>query len=609
LGPEVLSEVVGVALTMRQTLLALAVTALLAGCESSPEIKEATPATPPKRIVLVTIDTWRTDALSASGSGRVETPNLDAFAKGGLYCPKAWSSATLTAPSHATLLTGLQPYHHGVRDNHGFRLGDSARTLAALLREKGYATAAFVSAHPLARVSGLDGGFTVYDDRCSPGDPLSVVPRSRPGSETIEAASTWLRSAPLRFFLWVHLYEPHDPYTPPEPFRAAYREAPYFGEVAYADELVGRLKAALGAAGEKDALWIITGDHGEALQDHGESTHSLFVYDQTARVPLIFWAPGSIPAAQREFARLVDVTPTVLALAGLPQPAGLDGYPLVVPESAQASQPAYVETMYPYLNFGAAPVRALTDGRYKVIDVPEREIYDLSVDPAEAKNLAGQGPQPQAEALRTALLALPGAPPMPSQKTGGDDVKALRSLGYIGSGNEYPLGRSGIDPKAFAPLYRKINAVRDLCAERRFTEAVPMYVELLSAFPRSSELFCELGLVELALGKTAESESHLRLALARNPENSPALLGMANLAIGRRDYKRAEGHLLDALALDPDDLEANFDLGALYFQSLGEPAKAVPYWKRFVELQPTDREAPRIRGLLSAIEAAPAKSE
>ena len=591
----------------RRTLLACAAAAI-AGCGSAPQRETATSSGPPKRIVLVTIDTWRADALGASGSGRVKTPNLDAFARGGWYAPKAWSSATLTAPSHATLLTGLQPYRHGVRDNHGFRLSSSLLTLAFVLRKQGYATAAFVSAHPLARISGLDNGFTVYDDRCAPGDPLSVVPRWRQGSETIEAARVWLLRAPERFFLWVHLYEPHDPYAPPEPYRTAYRGEPYFGDVAYTDELVGRLKAALGEAGRKDALWIISGDHGEALHDHGEATHSLSVYDATARVPLIFWDPGLIPAAQRDFARLVDVTPTILALAGFPPPEGLDGRPLIVRGSAPEAQPAYVETMYPFLNFGAAPVRALTDGRTKVIDVPQREIYDLRIDPAEAHNLAGQGALPQAEALGKALAALPAAVPNPSQQTGRDEASALKSLGYIGAGGEYASIGFGMDPKAFIPLYGKLNAARALADARRWTEAVPIYASLLAAVPRSTVLACELGLVELALGRTAEAEAHLRSALDRNPGNSHALLGLANLAIVRHDDKRAEVHLLDMLKLDPDDIEANFDLGALYAQNLGEPAKAVLYWQRFLELQPDDAEAPRIRRLVEEIKAAPAKT-
>lgn len=592
-------------MTRRAILLACVIAFVLAGCGGTPPAPTApspAPASgPPKRIVLVTIDTWRADAIGVSGSGRVATPTLDAFAKGGLYCSKAWSSATLTAPSHATILTGLQPYRHGVRNNHGFGVASTTPTLASILREKGYATAAFVSAHPLARVTGLDQGFTVYDDRCAPGDLLSVVPRWRPGAETIAAATTWLKTAPDRFFLWVHLYEPHDPYAPPEPYRTTYRQAPYFGEVAYADELVGRLKSAMGPAGATDALWIITGDHGEALEDHGESTHSLFVYDATARVPLILWEPGAIPPSKAEFARLVDIAPTVIALAGAPPAAAIDGRSLVGAGASAAPPPAYVETMYPHLDFGAAPIRAMSDGRFKVIDVPQREVYDLASDPAESRNLAGANEPEQFAALTKALAALPAAPSAPAADASDDNAAALKSLGYIGAGGDYALGHGGMDPKAFAPLYRKLNAVRALCDARRFAEAVPIYTQLLAAFPRSSVLSCELGLVEMALGKAAEADVHLRLALDRNPGNSHALLGLANLALGKNDFKSAEARLLEVLKLDPDDFEANFNLGALYVQSLVQPAKAIPYWQRFLELQPDDAEAPRIRQILQRI--------
>ena len=585
---------------MQKTLIAWVAAVGIAGCRGGPPPIAA--HGPAKRIILVTIDTWRSDAVGASGSGSVKTPILDRFANEGAYYPKAWSSATLTAPSHATILTGLQPYRHGVRDNHGFRLAASATTLAAALRAKGYATAAFVSAHPLARVSGLDRGFSTYDDRFAPADLLSVSPRWRHGAETIDTAAAWIRGAPERFFLWIHLYEPHDPYEPPEPYRSEYKAAPYFGEVAYTDELVGHLKAALGAAGEQDALWVIAGDHGEALGDHGEAAHGLFVYDATARVPLILWAPGRIAAGRHELGRLVDVVPTILEVADVTAPAGLDGRSLLLPAPESAS--AYVETLYAHLNFGAAPVRALYDGRYKLIDVPQRELYDLSRDPAETHNLAGDAAS-ATQSLGAALAALPPPPPLPSRPPDDDEVRALRSLGYIGAGGEYALGQEGLDPKAFAPLYVKLNAAHALSAARRWTEAIPVYKQLLAAFPRSSVLACELGLVEMAAGDAAGAEAHLRLALDRDQGNAHALLGMANLAIGRKDFRAAETHLREVLRLDPDDVEANFDLGALYLQSLNEPAKAVPYLRRFVDLQPGDAEAPRIRELLAKIDKAP----
>ena len=565
----------------------------------APARAPAEPKVPaPKRIILVTIDTWRWDALGASGSKKVATPTLDAFAKEGLYCRKAWVSSTLTAPSHATILTGLQPYQHGIRNNHGFRLERGTPTLALLLAEHGYATAAFVSAHPLAKSGGFDIGFTTYDDHVAPGDLLSVVPRWRKGSDTIDAASAWLRTAPDRFFLWVHLYDPHDPYTPPDPFRAAHRASPYYGEVAYADSLVGRLKTALGARGQTDALWVITGDHGEALGDHGEETHSLFVYDATARVPLILWGAGVRPGAI-EFARSIDIAPTILALAGISRPSESDGRSLLSQKPPGDIRLAYMETMYPYLDFGAAPVRAMSDGQFKVIDVPQREAYDLTLDPAESKNLDADR-RPQLDALRKALAKLPAAP-RPGKAASQADEKSLKSLGYVGAGGGYALGKGGMDPKAFAPIYRKLNAVRLLVDQKKWKDAIAVYTQLLNDFPRSSVVACELGLVEMAIGKSADATTHLRLALDRNPTNSHALLGLANLAIERKDYKDAESKLLDVVELDPDDVEGNFNLGALYFQLLNQPAKAQKYWGRFLELQPEDPEAPRIRQMLAGL--------
>jgi tetratricopeptide (TPR) repeat protein len=246
----------------------------------------------------------------------------------------------------------------------------------------------------------------------------------------------------------------------------------------------------------------------------------------------------------------------------------------------------------------------LSDGRYKVIDVPRREVYDLDRDPMESQNLAAAAP-PAAAALHRALVALPSPEATSSQPATGEEAKALRSLGYVGAGGEYALGEQGIDPKSFAPIYRKLDLAHELCSKRRWSEAVLVYEQLLTAFPRSSVLACELGLAEMALGRTADAERHLLVALDRNPQNSHALLGRANLAIGRRDYRAAEGHLLHVLQLDPDDVEANFDLGALYLQSLNQTAKGVPFLKRFLELQPDDPEAPRVREILAGIEARP----
>jgi arylsulfatase A-like enzyme len=545
---------------------------------------------PPERIVLVTIDTWRSDAIGASGSGKVATPNLDALAASGLYAPRAWASATITAPSHASILTGIEPYRHQVRNNQGYRLPEGTPTIASELRRAGYETAAFVSAHPLRHGSGFDAGFDTFSDQVAPGNPLSVLPRSRPGAETIEAAWLWVHSAPARFFLWVHLFEPHDPYEPPASYRDRYRAQPYYGEVAYVDELIGRLRAAI-----PNALWVVCGDHGEALGDHGEMTHGLFVYDATARVPLIVSSPGRIVPRRLEHARLIDVLPTVLTAAGVPVPSGIDGRSLLG-SSDQEARLAYVETMYAHLDFGAAPVRALSDGRIKVIDVPEREAYDLVADPEERHNL---GATASASGLLSRLAAQPGVPDPPNVVATAASTEALRSLGYVGAGGGYRLGAAGMDPKRFAPIYRTLDEAHAAALAGRFPDAASRYASLLATFPRSAVLESEYGVLLVASGRIPEGEPHLLRAVSLDPANVHAWLGLANVAIARGDAPLAEKRLRTLLAIDPDDVEGNFNLGLLYQQTLGRPAEARPFWERFLTLQPDDPEASRIRGLIA----------
>jgi tetratricopeptide (TPR) repeat protein len=260
--------------------------------------------------------------------------------------------------------------------------------------------------------------------------------------------------------------------------------------------------------------------------------------------------------------------------------------------------------MYPFLNFGAAPVRALTDGRYKVIDVPQREVYDLDADPVEAHNLDGVATLPAADMLRRALAALPGAPPAASRQTGDREAGALKSLGYVGAGGEYASVGQGMDPKAFAPLYLELNAGRALADARRFAEAIPVYTKLLAAFPRSTVLACELGLVEMAMGKSADAESHLRLALDRDPANSTRCSAWRTSPSAARTTR---GRRLSPRGVEarPGRRRGQHRSGRSTFR-IGEPAKAVPYWRRFVALQPT---IPTRRAFAGPwrLEAAPAR--
>lgn len=565
----------------------------------------AAAAPPPvEKVVLVTIDTWRADALGASGSRKVATPNLDRLAAAGWYAPAAWASSTLTTPSHATILTGLEPYRHGIRDNHGFRLDPSVVTLPQALAARGYESAAFVSALPLSRSTGLDRGFRVYDDRVGQGGAGSVAPRSRAGARTLDAVEAWLRRAPRRYFLWVHLYEPHAPYEPPEPYHARYARAPYYGEVAYTDDLLGRLVRMLGPSARDGALLVIAGDHGESLGEHAEAAHGLHVYDSTARVPLIVKGPrGRMSPSKLAAARLVDVMPTILSLCGVRVPDGLDGRVLGGGGTAPL---AYVETLYPALNFGAAPVRALSDGATKVIDVPRKEVFDLRRDPGETRNTWDVAPNPAADALFDRLARLPATPSHREAAETSESLAALRSLGYVGAGAGLTLGRPGMDPKDFAPLHAKLERARERVAAGRAAEARPLYDELLRAFPGSSLLAAEAGFVAAATGDIPQAEAQFRRALAADPRNAEALLGLANVRVSRGDFPGAEALFLKVLEADPDDPEANFNLGALYYERMKRPDRAEPYWSRFLALRPDDPEAAAIRARLAA--AGPARA-
>ncbi|MGZ5475799.1 MAG: sulfatase, partial [Thermoanaerobaculia bacterium] len=245
-------------------------------------------------VILITIDTLRADALGFAGNTRLRTPFLDNLAARGIVFTNAHAHNVVTLPSHANILTGLYPYQHGIRDNAGFRLDARHPTLGAMMKPPGYTTAAFVSAFPLDSRFGLNAGFDVYDDRYrEASDPLDFVVQERPAAETLAAAQKWYDSAAgKKKFLWIHLFDPHAPYDPPSPWREQYRDAPYLGEVAYVDDQLGRFLTPI-LESHPNTLVVITGDHGEALGDHGELTHGLFAYESTLKIPLIIVDPGN----------------------------------------------------------------------------------------------------------------------------------------------------------------------------------------------------------------------------------------------------------------------------------------------------------------------------
>jgi arylsulfatase A-like enzyme len=386
----------------------------------------------PTGLVIVTLDTTRADRLPAYGFGGVATPALDGLASRGAVFDAAVSVAPLTLPAHTSLFTGLYPPTHGVRDNTDRALDPTHATLARMLHDRGFQTAAFVGSIVLSADRGLAQGFDVYDDGRENGGP---PPRRRTGREVVDRARVWiagLNGTP--FFLWVHLYDVHAPQTLPVEFRRAYGDR-YEGGIAYVDTQIGRLVDAL--AGRhllSKTIIVVAGDHGESLGEHGEQAHGIFLYDSTLHVPLILCAPGVAATRVAGATSLVDVFPTVLRLLGIAAAPPRDGISLLsaltlgrVPEHA-----IYAESQYA-AHFGWGPLRMVRDGRFKFIDAPKPELYDLETDPSESHNLA-DAHIATAVALRGELLVMdPNRSPRGNaERLPPDRLRELAALGYVG---------------------------------------------------------------------------------------------------------------------------------------------------------------------------------
>jgi arylsulfatase A-like enzyme/Flp pilus assembly protein TadD len=519
------------------------------------------PAAPPPRpnVLLITLDTTRADRLGSYGYTAAATPHLDRLAAAGIRFDQALSSVPLTLPSHASLMTGRQPYAHGVRNNGYFVLRDETPTLAEAFAAAGYETAAFVSAFVLDRQFGLAQGFSRYDDALDrgAGDGASLESERR-GDRTVAAAVRWLsaRERTRPFFLWVHLFDPHDPYLPPPPFRERFAGRLYDGEVAFTDALVGSLLEKA-ADPMSPVLTVVAGDHGESLGDHGESTHGLFVYDGVLRVPLIISGAGVAPAVVRQQVRLIDVAATIADLAGLEAPAGAEGRslrPLFDGGGTAGDEvPAYAETYFPQFFMGWAPLRSLRAGRWKLIEAPEPELYDVVVDAAEQRNVIAAEPA-RAETMRRALRSLAAAhansvTPMPMS----DEARQrLASLGYVSAVAPTAAdAANGADPKRMVGLFERLMAGNRALSNGDAAAAAAIARDVVrqdsgNAFARLLE-----GRAALAQGRNRDAIAAFTAYLALVPQSADAHHWTALAALRLGDRQRALAEEEAALALDP----------------------------------------------------------
>ncbi|HTD52468.1 MAG TPA: sulfatase-like hydrolase/transferase [Thermoanaerobaculia bacterium] len=503
-------------------------------------------------VVLISVDTLRADHLPIYGYRKLETPAVDALARDSIRFENAYSHVPLTLPSHAVLLTGLLPFENGVRDNLGFRLAPTHATLASRLRAAGYATGAAVSSYVLRADRGLNAGFDYYDDKM-PDNPT----RERSGVESADALARWattVRDKPL--FLFLHIYEPHAPYTPPEPFRSRYSDRPYDGEIAAADAGVGRLLDFLKGAGlYRRALIVLLSDHGEGLGDHGEAEHGVFLYREALRVPLLLKRPGSADAGRvvSTPVGLVDVVPTVLSVLSETHADGLSGVSLFRFLQGQGpSRRVYGETFYPRLNLGWSDLASLIDDRYQYIEAPRPELYDLVADSAEHNNLASQLPPPF-RAMRAALAAL-ARPFVGPEASTPEELKRLASLGYIHVSPPVALGRALPDPKDRIETLQDFHRMLDLFYAGKDEEVIPVARRVLAHDPGIFSAWTALaGSLERA-GKKSEAIRALQdgisqsSAEAASEQLSPAYDDLVRLLKQVGDGRAQEQALRDAVA-------------------------------------------------------------
>ncbi len=594
-------------------LLPLAAAILLAAARHGPAPAKPAPAAPRgPDVVLVTIDTLRYDAVGFDGNRRVETPLLDRLAAAGRVFTDAHAHDVVTLPSHVNILTGLYPYQHGVRDNSGFTLGKGVPTLATYLRRAGYATGAFVGAYPLDKSFGLGRDFDVYDDRYPRGSsPDEFVIAERRGDRVVEPALRWWNGERgKKRFLWVHLYDPHAAYDPPEPFASRFKDAPYLGEVSAVDAFLRPLLAPILDGREPPALVAVTADHGEALGDHGELTHGLFAYESTLKVPLALWGPGIAPARDPRPARHVDLCPTILAALGLPVPPGLPGRSLLaLPAPASTS---YFESLTTSLNRGWAPLRGLISNRRKFIALPLPELYDLAADPGERKNLVGEDRR-LAQAMAKELPAESAWPPQKGA-TSAEAAARLRSLGYaVGSpGGKAAYGPDD-DPKRLIALDHQLQQVVDAYSRGRYEEAARLARAIVAARPDLAEGYEHLALALSRLERNGEAIQVLQGAVARGvaPPSLRHQLGLALSEAGRAKEAVAvleplagsgDAAALDALGIALSDAGRHADAAAVLARAAeGDPGNPKTYETLGVVELRRDRVAEARRDLEKAL--------
>jgi arylsulfatase A-like enzyme/Tfp pilus assembly protein PilF len=603
------------------------------------------PASRPN-LLLVTVDTLRADRVGFYSDRHVRTPNIDGLAARGAVFMRAFSHCTTTLPAHADILLGATPLYHGVHDNANFVVGEEFLTLAEHLKGSGYATGAFIGGFPLESRFGLDQGFDTYDDRLDRIGPTPGDSWTRRAEAVVSSALAWLDGRKSPWFLWVHLWDPHEPYAPPEPYKTRFADRPYDGEVAYVDAMLGTLFGYLERTGlGRSSIVVLTGDHGESLGEHGEATHGFLAYNATLWIPLVIAHPGLSHRVIDAPVSHTDIFPTVCQLLGVGNPGRLRGVSLVGAMKGEPaeSRPIYFESLTPFYSMDWAPIAGYIDGEEKFIDSPIPEVYDLGEDPAEIVNRAGSVDLAPKKSKLAGLVeslgsALADTTARPSDR---ETIERLRSLGYAAASPGGGSGRTAFGPeddaKALMPFYNRSLAALTLFEAGKKREAIEEARAVIAARKNISTAYLNLAHFFKEEGRLAEAGAVLRQGFEALPGNyyifleyvtclyeaadfdgaitvfegrrpaqvefDPLIWNYAGLAwLKKGDGTKARESFERALAIDGDSSLSWYNLGNLdyfLFQATGDRGRLGPAadsLRKSVALDPSNGPAHYVLG-------------
>ena len=591
-------------------------------------------------VLLITIDTLRTDRLSCYSREHIETPQIDSLANRGILFDHAFAHTPTTLPSHTNILLGRTPLYHGVHENTNFIVQEEYVTLAEFLKDMGYATGAFVGAYPLDSRFGLDQGFGTYDDeygsQSARGDKFYVERRAE---EVVDRALLWMKRQSSSWFLWVHVYDPHTPYEPPQPFKDRFKEDLYSGEVAYVDSEIGKIFNYLES--EKlyeNTLIVLTGDHGEGLEQHGEPTHGFFAYNTTICIPLIIYFPriktGNVP----DYVGHIDIFPTICDVLELKKPDIITGVSLLPAIKGKKIEhgPIYFESLYPFYSRGWAPLRGYIDNGEKYIESPIPEVYDLDEDFDEQNNLAQEKELSMYRKELDGIRAnYSGAKGKEAQRTPDrETLRKLRSLGYVSGVSHEEEQEYGPedDIKTLLPLYNKSVIAKQIYVQGKAQQAIRMLQEVITerkdidvAYSNLATLYKEEGnlggaLLVLEEGMKHNPASHEVFSAyvnflteagqsdkvisvfneveLREMDYDPELWNFLGIAYTRKgEYRKALDALDKAVSIDKDFASTYNNLGNAYLsiflntKEKKELQKAIENYKKAVEINPKDAVA------------------